>query len=84
MALANNSLGHVSAVVFVLGVAGAALFSGDAIITPAISVLSALEGLDLITPVFDPYVLPVTVFILVTLFSCSGPGRRESHRSLAR
>jgi KUP system potassium uptake protein len=68
MALANNSLGRVSAVVFLLGVAGAALFSGDAIITPAISVLSALEGLELITPVFDPYILPITVFILVSLF----------------
>ncbi|WP_246725241.1 potassium transporter Kup [Beijerinckia sp. L45] len=68
MALAITALGRRSAAVFFLGVAGAALFSGDAIITPAISVLSALEGLDLITPVFDPYVLPITVLILVTLF----------------
>ena len=68
MALANTALGYRSAVVFFLGVAGAALFSGDAIITPAISVLSALEGLDLITPVFDPYILPITVLILVSLF----------------
>ena len=68
MALAITALGRRSAAVFFLGVAGAALFSGDAIITPAISVLSALEGLDLITPVFDPYILPITVLILVTLF----------------
>ena len=68
MALAITALGRRSAGVFFLGVAGAALFSGDAIITPAISVLSALEGLDLITPVFDPYILPITVLILVTLF----------------
>ena len=47
MALAQHALGHRTALVFFLGVAGAALFSGDAIITPAISVLSALEGLEL-------------------------------------
>ena len=68
MALAQQALGRRSLIVFFLGVAGAALFSGDAIITPAISVLSALEGLDLVTPIFDPYVLPLTVLILVSLF----------------
>ncbi len=68
MALAQQALGRRSAIVFFLGVAGAALFSGDAMITPAISVLSALEGLDLVTPIFDLYVLPVTVLILVSLF----------------
>ncbi len=68
MALAQRALDHRSAMVFFLGVAGAALFSGDAIITPAISVLSALEGLDLVTPIFNPYVLPITVLILVALF----------------
>ncbi len=46
MALAQNALGRRTALVFLLGVAGAALFSGDAIITPAISVLSAVEGLE--------------------------------------
>ena len=54
--------------VFLLGVAGAALFFGDAIITPALSVLSAVEGLKLITPVFEPFVLPVSIAILVALF----------------
>ncbi len=68
MALAQSALGRRAAPVFFLGVAGAALFSGDAIITPAISVLSALEGLTLITPVFDPYVIPLTIAILVSLF----------------
>ena len=68
MALAQQALGRRSVLVFFLGVAGAALFSGDAIITPAISVLSALEGLDLVTPIFDPYVLPITILILVSLF----------------
>jgi len=51
-----------------LGVAGAALFYGDAIITPAISVLSAVEGLTVITPALEPAVLPVAVAILVGLF----------------
>ncbi len=68
MALAQNALGRRAAMIFFLGVAGAALFSGDAIITPAISVLSALEGLNVATPVFEPYVLPLTVVILVSVF----------------
>ncbi len=68
MALAQNALGRRAMPVFFLGVAGAALFSGDAIITPAISVLSAIEGLDLITPEFSPYIIPATVLILVSVF----------------
>ena len=68
MALAITALGRRSASVFILVLIGAALLYGDGIITPAISVLSALEGLDLITPVFDPYILPITVLILVSLF----------------
>lgn len=68
MALAQQAVGRGVAPVFLLGVAGAALFSGDAIITPAISVLSALEGLELVTPVFLPYVLPLTLLVLVSLF----------------
>ena len=54
MALAQRALGRPTTAVFVLGVAGAALFYGDALITPAISVLSAVEGLKLVTPVFEP------------------------------
>src|SRR5262249_34665564 len=68
MALPHSALGRGGAAIFLLGVAGAALFSGDAIITPAISVLSALEGLELVTPVFSSYILPLTIVILVTLF----------------
>lgn len=63
-----------SGVVFVLGVSGAALFFGDAIITPAISVLSAVEGLKLITPVLKPYVLPISIGILVSLFMVQSRG----------
>jgi KUP system potassium uptake protein len=51
-----------------LGLFGAALFYGDGVITPAISVLSAVEGLELITPAFKPYIQPITVIILVGLF----------------
>jgi len=68
MALAQSALGRQALPVFFLGVAGAALFSGDAIITPAISVLSALEGIELITPNFEPYIIPATVAILVSVF----------------
>ena len=51
-----------------LGLFGAALFYGDAIITPAISVLSAVEGLKVATPFFTPYILPLTILILIVLF----------------
>jgi KUP system potassium uptake protein len=51
-----------------LGLFGAALFYGDGVITPAISVLSAVEGLELITPAFKPYILPITLAILIGLF----------------
>ena len=51
-----------------VGLFGAALFFGDGIITPAISVLSAVEGLKTITPVIDTYILPITIMILITLF----------------
>lgn len=51
-----------------LGLFGAALFYGDGVITPAISVLSAVEGLEIITPAFTPYILPITLVVLVGLF----------------
>jgi KUP system potassium uptake protein len=51
-----------------LGIFGAALFYGDAVITPAMSVLSAIEGLEVATPVFKPYVVPITIGILIGLF----------------
>ena len=63
-----------AAPIFFLGVAGAALFSGDAIITPAISVLSALEGLDVATPVFTDYVLPLTIVVLISVFAVQSHG----------
>lgn len=63
-----------AAVVLALGVSGAALFFGDAIITPAISVLSAVEGLKLVTPVLEPYVVPISIGILVSLFMVQSRG----------
>jgi KUP system potassium uptake protein len=74
MALAQNAIGRRSKIIFLLGVAGAALFSGDAIITPAISVLSAVEGLNTASSFFQPYVLPIAVVILVTLFVVQSSG----------
>ncbi|MBS1229485.1 MAG: potassium transporter Kup [Proteobacteria bacterium] len=54
--------------VTLLGIFAAALFYGDSMITPAISVLSAVEGLEVITPAFTPYVLPITLAVLSGLF----------------
>ena len=62
------------AVLLMLGVAGAALFYGDGIITPAISVLSAIEGLKIATPLFEPYIVPITAVIVVVLFSVQRRG----------
>ncbi len=56
------------------GMLGAALFYGDGVITPAISVLSAVEGLKVATPLFEPYVLPITLVLLVGLFAVQRRG----------
>src|SRR5215207_6562266 len=67
--LAQRALGHSTGFTIILGMVGASLFYGDAIITPAISVLSAVEGLKLVTPAFDPYVVPLSLAILIGLFA---------------
>ncbi|MDX1205063.1 potassium transporter Kup [Sinorhizobium medicae] len=59
---------------FFAGVLGAALFIGDAMITPALSVLSAVEGLKLVTPALDDYVLPISVVIILLLFAVQSRG----------
>src|SRR3954454_4764859 len=74
MALAQRAMGHDVVVIVLFGVAGAALFYGDAIITPAISVLSAIEGLTLDTPAFERYVLPISLVILISLFAVQSHG----------
>ena len=56
-------------VLILMGIFGAALLYGDGTITPAISVLSALEGLEVATDAFDPYIIPMTIGILIGLFS---------------
>jgi KUP system potassium uptake protein len=77
MALASRAVGHmgkIASAVALLGIVSAALFYGDALITPALSVLSAIEGLKVATPAFDPYVVPLTVVILVGLFAMQRRG----------
>ncbi|MEI8155199.1 MAG: KUP/HAK/KT family potassium transporter, partial [Hyphomicrobiales bacterium] len=72
-ALATRALGRRS-YLLLLGVIGAAMFLGDSVITPAISVLSAVEGLELATPALKPYVLPLTIVILIMLFAVQRRG----------
>jgi KUP system potassium uptake protein len=74
MALAQKALGTNSLVVVVLGVVAASLFYGDAVITPALSVLSAVEGLEVAAPSLDHYVLPLTIAILLALFMVQSRG----------
>jgi KUP system potassium uptake protein len=73
-ALATRVFGRRTALLFMLGMIGAAMFYGDSVITPAISVLSAVEGLKLATPAFEHAVLPVTVIILIGLFAVQSHG----------
>ena len=73
-ALAARALGRRTPLVLLLGVIGAAMFLGDSVITPAISVLSAMEGLALVTPALEHYVMPLTVLILIVLFAVQRRG----------
>jgi KUP system potassium uptake protein len=74
MALAHRTLGDRVGIVALLGMTGAALFYGDAMITPAISVLSAVEGLNLVTPAFERFVLPISIAIMIALFAIQSRG----------
>jgi KUP system potassium uptake protein len=74
MALTQKVIGRGMNISFFFGVIGAALFYGDSILTPAISVLSSVEGFKVVTPVFEPYVLPITIMILIVLFSVQSRG----------
>jgi KUP system potassium uptake protein len=74
MALGQRALGRRSLFLLGLGVVGASMFIGDSMITPAISVLSAVEGLKLAAPGLEHYVVPLTLFILVLLFSVQSSG----------
>jgi KUP system potassium uptake protein len=74
MALAQGALGRRAGIMVLCGIISAALFYGDAMITPALSVLSAIEGLKVATPAFDPYIVPFTTVILVALFAVQSTG----------
>ena len=74
MALACRGLGPRAQFVILLGIISGALFYGDAVITPALSVLSAIEGLKIVTPALEPYVVPITAAILIALFAVQSRG----------
>jgi KUP system potassium uptake protein len=67
--LVEHALGKRGGPTLLLGIVGAAFFFGDAMITPAISVLSAIEGLKIINPRFEDFVVPLTLAVLATLFA---------------
>jgi KUP system potassium uptake protein len=77
MALALNSVTRQSRwhyALMVLGVFGATMFYGDSVITPAISVLGAIEGLEVATPGLERYVVPLTIIVLLILYSVQRHG----------
>ena len=74
MALAQRAVGYGASTIVLLGIVSGALFYGDAVITPALSVLSAIEGIKLVTEAFESYVVPLTVLILVVLFAAQSRG----------
>ncbi len=77
LALASQSVKdqpQLRRVLLMIGVFGVALFFGDGVITPAISVLSAVEGLEIVTPAAKPYVVPISLAVLVVLFAVQRRG----------
>jgi KUP system potassium uptake protein len=74
MALAQSASKRAAPLLSVLGVIGASFFYGDAMLTPAISVLSAVEGIELVTPVLQPVVVPVALVVLIGLFTLQSHG----------
>lgn len=74
MALGQSVAKRSAPLIMALGIAGASFFYGDAVITPAISVLSAVEGLKLVSPALDKFVLPLSLIILVGLFAVQSKG----------
>jgi KUP system potassium uptake protein len=74
MALAQRGVTKAAGTIVLLGIISGALFYGDAVITPALSVLSAIEGIKLVTAALDPYVVPLTVVILLALFAVQARG----------
>src|SRR5215203_5082467 len=68
------------AVLILMGIFGAALLYGDGMITPAITVLGAVEGIKVATPLFEPYVVPVAVVILIAVFAIQRHGTHSVGR----
>ena len=84
MALAQRAIGKRSTLVFFLGVCGAAMFYADGVLTPAVSVLSAVEGLGDAPGVagrMSPFILPITIGILITLFMVQARGTASMARA---
>ena len=83
LALASQSIGddaRLRRILLVVGVFGVALFFGDGVITPAISVLSAVEGLEIVTPAAKAYVVPASLAVLVMLFAVQRRGTADIGR----
>ncbi|MDT1064353.1 potassium transporter Kup [Paracoccus sp. CPCC 101403] len=74
LALAQRAMGRPNMAILILGMIGASLFYGDAAITPAISVLSAIEGLKLVTDGVDPFIEPLAIAIIICLFLVQNRG----------
>jgi KUP system potassium uptake protein len=74
MAIAQRGRGKFFLIIPTLGMIGAGLFYGDAMITPAIEILSAVEGLSLVTHAIDPYIVSITLFLIVILFAAQSRG----------
>jgi len=74
MALAQRAVKYAANTIVLLGIISGALFYGDAVITPALSVLSAIEGIKIKLPELEPYVVPITVLILFLLFAAQSRG----------
>ncbi len=83
MALAQKAIGRHSPLIFFMGICGAALFYGDSVITPALSVMSAIEGLKDAPGInhgLDDYVLPISIVILIALFLAQSKGTEKVAR----
>ncbi len=74
LSLALPATGRLKSTLLVIGLGGASLFFGDAMITPAISVLSAIEGVEIATPLLKPYVVPLAAVVLIGLFLIQSRG----------
>src|SRR5437660_3224459 len=77
MALAQRGVAYGAGAIVLLGIISGALFYGDAMITPALSVLSAIEGIKIVTPAFEPYVVPLTIVVLFALFAVQSRGTAQ-------